>query len=381
MRKFFAFLLLLIFISVFISTIITWNIKSTLLNEEFVKEELSKNQVYEFIHDEAFPNLIAELESEDIEGVSATGVFTAKDFTSLLQNSISVKFLQTEAEEAIDNTYPFFLSQKNNFEITLDLETVKKSFGDSFTKLIKTKIKKLPACSESQLFEVDENTSTGEILCIPPPLTSGEIIKTLDLSRLEKEILNELPDKLFITNERIITKSESSKLLSNLEWSDNYPQDTKDTLAEIREGITLFKLASNVLIVSSVIILILIAALRYGSVRSMTRWVGWALLLPSFLVLSTTLFVNLFLISSLSGFFSSLFSEIFDLGSSSQDVQFIEFFIGSGEKLGLVLNVVKDINQQILIQTAVVFVVALILIIGSVFIKSKETRDLPQIKK
>lgn len=376
MRKFFAFLLLLIFTPVFISTILTWNVGSTLLNKEFVKEQLSKNKVYEFIHTEVFPTLTSELEDIDIEGVSETGVFTTDDFTQLLQDSVSKDFLQKETENIIDNIYPYFTSQKETFEIEISLGEVKKSFEKNYIKLVVNEIKKLPTCTTNQMFEVNENTTIAEVLCVPPGLTTKKLTKALGLSELSKEVSGELPNKIIITNEKLSTQPKSANLFSSEKGSEGYSQETQESLTLVRGLVTPIDFAKNFLLASLVIILILIATLRLKSLKSITKWVGWALLIPSFLVFSATLFLNLVLITRLPEFLSSLFTKEWGVSSSSVEEKFFEFFTGNSENLGLIFKVMRDVNQPIIIQTGVTLAIALILIIAGVLIKSKGAKDL-----
>ncbi len=329
MRNFFAFLLLLIFIPVFILAVLTWNIRSTLLNKEFVKNELSKNKIYEFVHEEVLPTV-----TEDKASEIPPNLLTTTELTNLAQDTITVDFLQNEAENLIDNVYPYLLSQEDSFEANVDLKEIKKSFGSNLDDFTKTKL-------------------------------------GLRVPEVTKGVTGQLPDKIVLSNEGVSFEPKNFRLFEDKKSSEEFSSDFATTLANARETVARFNFVSTLLIASSVLILILIAVLKFGSVKAVTKWLGWTLILPSAFLLTLALFYKFFLINLLSGFLHSLL-----LSDASEDFYSIaSFFIGDQQKAGFIFRVIGDINQQILIQMVVVSAVALILIISSSFIKTKPIQE------
>lgn len=330
MRKFFAFLLLIIFIPVFILAVLTWSIRSTLLNKEFVKDELSKNKVYEFIHEETL-SIVTEDKASEIP----PNLLTTSELTKLAQGTITVDFLQNEVENLIDNVYPYLLSQEDSFEAEIDLEEVKQAFGNNLVKLAKAK-------------KISIN------------------------SAITREITDEMPNKVILSNEGISFEPKNFNLFEEKEDAEDFSRSFAESFAGIRNFISVSNFISTLLIISSGLIVILIAALRFGSLKSITKWVGWALFIPALFLSFFAFIYKFFLIDFLSGaLFSVLFSD------TQEDFASIgSFFIGNQEKAGLIFEVIKDINQQILIQMGVLTAFALVLIIASNFLKSKENQKI-----
>lgn len=373
MRKFFASLLLLIFIPVFILAILTWNIRSTFLNKEFVKDELSKNNVYGFIHDEGLPALTSDLiegeTGEDLE----SNIFTSEELTNLVQDSVSAEFLQTEVENVIDSIYPYFLSQEEDFEIEVNLGEAKKSFEKSFQTLAKKQINNLPKCTSKQLEEVVKTGIREDLSCKPPGYDTEKIAKEINLPGLTKEAADEFPDKIILSSEGITTEPKNLKLFNGDEGRVETSPEFTESLAMLRGAISRFILFSNILIISLILILILIVVSRLGSLKSIAKWLGWTLLIPSSFLLFLTLTSNLLLLDYLPNSLPTAFPE--EPGSkpaSNFANQAETFFIGNGETTGFIFQVINDFNQQILIQMAVVFAIALILIIIGTLLKSKQ---------
>lgn len=372
MRKFLAALLLLIFIPVFILAVLFWNIRSTFLNKEFVKEELSKNNTYEFIHNDALPALTVGLSEDTLAGDAESNLFTSDDLTNLVGDIVTAEFLQTEVEKLIDSTYPYFLSQEDSFEIIVDLEKNKNQFEESFQIFAENRIENYPACTNKQLSEIDEKGITEELTCIPSGYNTDKIVKEINLSGVIEEITDEFPDKIILSEEGLQTKPKTFKLFNGEEGSIETSAEFPDLLSNIREVASIFILTSNILIGLSIIILILIALLRLTSIKSISKWLGWTLILPSSFLLLITLSSNLFILNQLSSPLSEAFSgEVSGEFSKFQET-ILTFFIGNSEKTGFIFQVIKDFNQLILIQMAIVFAVSLILIIIGVLLKSKQ---------
>jgi len=341
MRKFLATLLVLIFIPIFVFVFIVYNTQSFLLDENELKDSLAKVNFYEKIT----PALISDLSKTGTK----SKLISDKEFKDLLNNSVPADSIRSETEKTIDAIIPYLKSETDGINLEYDLKEYKESFVAETNKLLLNKVKSLPTCTNKQLDSLDlNNLENIPVKCKPAGLSATQIIKEIGGADLTREINALLPNKL------VLTEKEFKSIPTTSEFGQDDSSIT--LLSDARDALSIIGRVLNFGIIALLVILVLIILLRWGSIRSMAKWVGWTLLISS--ILSAVVAVGIF---ALPSFLESVAGEL-------------------GESAVVAASVASNLSEKLFTarfvpQTIVIVIVSLALIIIPSLIKTKDRSE------
>lgn len=338
MRKFLAVLLILIFIPVFLIVFLILNFQAIILDKEIIKEALNKTGFYE--------NIVSSVVSDYSSSGAKTSLATEDEIEELVNTILPPKALKTEIEKTIDALYPYLLSESDNIYVEYDIKNYKGTFATKAEALVIKKYDSLKECTNKQLKETDLN-NLEEIPDCKIPGYSGKDLLDGAAEGDFSSLLDEFPDKIILTEKEIISQPDSSAFNGSPETS------LKEIRSYLADRNTVISWGFIILLA----ILILISLLRWGSWKSISRWVGWALLLAS---------INLAIVSFAIFSFSFLTQGAVEpLGETAVlGVTAVSYLI---EKMFYV---------KTLPQTVAIIVVSLALIIIPYFIKKKKEPEI-----
>ena len=338
MRKFFAVLLILIFIPLYVTIFLAFNLQAVFFDEGLVKDSLNEIGFYEKI----VPSVI-----KDTYNLGAETVFvTEEEILDLINTSIPSEAIKLESEKTIDALYPYLQSETDSLKIEYDITVYKKTFITGAEALVVKKYDSLKVCTTKQLEEVDLNNLEEFPACKVPGYTGQKLLDEVaegDFSSLT----DKYPNKIIVTEKKII--GEPKETIT----SETIP---KESLANIRNLLSQSPKTITAGFGVLIAILVLIALLRWGSYKSMARWIGWTLLISS-------------IIAGASGFV---------LLSS---VSFVEGAISTaGESATLATQLMMNLldkmfYSKIIPQSLIIIIICLALIIIPYFFKNKKKSE------
>lgn len=263
-RRILAVIVIILFVPTFIITIISWDVKTTFLNPNFLINQFAKNNLYENIKNVATDSLVKTLIEGDKSGDLKQ--FDANILSQNLKNNVSSEWLKAQTELSLKAIYDFVLEKTTTIKASIDLKPVKIALDKSFNDALEKSMMNLPECpSSSQSNEINES-------CRPASMTLEETRQEINKS-----------------NENISSIIPDTYDLSTLSTADNL-----GPLGSIRQILGYFSLALYILTALCILDLGLIALLIFKPVYSMLRWLATALIIPSILLLSA-LFGNVLL--------------------------------------------------------------------------------------
>ncbi|MBI4281960.1 MAG: hypothetical protein HY672_00520 [Chloroflexi bacterium] len=127
-RRFFTIPLGLVFIVLFIVTMVVFRLNATVLEPKFYKEELAKAEIYDFALGELPTSAIEELRSKEPDFFSEsleenpldTLSLTTDDIVSSLRRSLSPSWVQEQVEQVIEQAGGHVTGERDSFEITIE---------------------------------------------------------------------------------------------------------------------------------------------------------------------------------------------------------------------------------------------------------------------
>ena len=338
-RKFFAVLIILVFVPLFVLISLIFNSRSALLNKEQVKESLVKTSFY----DKLVPSAVSDL----FESGAKINLVTKSELTYVLNKVVPPDSLKSEIEKTIDVAYPYILSETDNLKIEYNLKSYKKTFVDEAKRLLAEKIRKLRTCNKKELKELTLDKLEGFPTCKPSGSSTNALINSQISGDLE-DALDGVPDNVTITEKEITFKPKVTAI--------KIKGNPADLATNIREPLSRLPNALYAGIGVLSVLLLFISLLRWGSVISIARWVGWTLLISSiatfvvsyaFYILSDFAVNSLKVIGETPILAAQLLSELFR----------------------------KIVFTQALPQTIVISIISICLIIIPRFIKTKEKQE------
>lgn len=339
MRKTLAGLLVFIFIPLFLIVLLSFNLQAILLNKDEVKKSLEKTDFYERL----IPSIISDLYKNEV----SLDLVTETELTQLISATFPPTVVKTEVEKTLDQVYPYILSETDSFNLTYDLKIYKKTFLHETEKLVLSEIKSLPKCNTTQLNEFDLESLDTLPDCLPLNFTSEEILEAATDGNLDSLLAN-IPNEIVVT-EKKVTLNPTTAEANTKETTGTFFAGLKESIANFNRFILIgFGILFSVLV--------LISLLRWGSYKSMAKWVGWTLLIS---VINFTLVS--FLIYSLPSMVQGLLEELNKtaaITSSSMSDLMGKMFFGT-----------------VLPQTIILLIVSLVLITLPHFIKSKQKHE------
>lgn len=340
MRKFFAVLLILIFIPLYVTIFMAFNLQAVFFDKELVKESLNEAEFYEKIA----PSLI-----QDTYELSGETIFVTEDeILDLINTSIPPEAIKLETEKSIDALYPYLKAETDNLKIEYDITEYKKVFVTEAEALVIKKYDSLKVCTTKQLEDVDVNNLEEFPSCKVPGYSGEKLLDEVadgDFS----SIINKYPDKIIVTEKEIVGVPPET-----IE-SETIPEES---LVNIRNLLSQSPQAIMAGFAVLIAIIVLIALLSWRSYKSMAKWVGWTLLI------------------------SSIIAGIFSYGLVSS-ASFVEEAISTAsESATLAANVTmnlldKMLYSRVIPQTIVIILISLALIIIPSFLKKKKEPAVP----
>lgn len=180
------FATLLIF-PLFFLTSITYLLKFTLFNNSFLKNELSKQNIYEKVLTE-LPVIINEIEFEGDQGQKIKGLADQNPFIIAIGKSIKPYEAQKKVESAIDSILPWLLSEKDELYINIPLVDIKEKVFISIMEQFRENYNKARVCKPNE-FNIEklecrpEGLSYEDFLIMIFKKNNSEIHSTDDLKK------------------------------------------------------------------------------------------------------------------------------------------------------------------------------------------------------
>jgi len=335
MRTFFTALLALVFVPIFIISILVFNFQAVLLNKDSLKNSLEKTGFYQKI----VPAVVRDV---DIKSLSAS-YLTKADILEPANKVLPPDSIKSEMEKTIVGVYPYLLSKTDRLDLEYDLTPYKKALSAQAQKIIKNKIKSLPVCRNS-----NSASQSSEAL---PSCRSQDI----SIDELTNQTINNFNDSLdSLPNQIIVTQSKLKTIPPNSNIKLN--KTPEELLKPLRSYLAKLPTVIGATLLILLALMILIVLLKWGSSKVIAKWVGWTLLVSSVLAMLLSL---------------GIYSAAGDLAAASGN-------IGQSALLGarVLTELIRlAIFIKILPQTIVILIISLALIIISSFIKTKEKTE------
>ncbi|MCL5094006.1 MAG: hypothetical protein M1355_02650 [Patescibacteria group bacterium] len=241
LRKISLIPFLILFTLLLLAILLAWGLKFTVLNPNFIKNELKSQDVYNKVYTNL--PLIAEQmmpkegERENPEEPLPTeGLFTSQSTITFAQNIISKSDLERKIESAIDSLIPWFLGSDQKLALDISLKDIKINLIKELMKnpKIKESAEAMPVCADLAYFI----SLKGNITCRPPEFDLNNLDSPQNevvLAEVSKMIKN-IPDTL-----NAQTLNETSNFSAG--W-----QKAQDIRSKVVLGVRLFYLGTAVLI-------------------------------------------------------------------------------------------------------------------------------------
>lgn len=339
MRKFLATLLVLVFLPIFVFVFLSFNLQSLLFDKESIKQSLNEINFYERLA----PAAIKDISNFNEKSSDAS----EEEILQFVNKTLPPETLKLEVEKTIDAIYPYVLSETDSLNLKYNLKDYKKTFQLETENFIKKEIEKLPKCTKKELKETNLNELESLPECKPPGTSDKELFNTFsgDISEM---LTADIPDKIIVSEDEI--KVEPSTI------ETEFKESPKEMFQNIRRSITQVPTALMAGFGILLALLILIALLRWSSYRSMSKWIGWTLLLST--ITSTIISLSIY---SLSSLFKSNFDSLGDSNVLA---------------MGLTSNLLgKMIFSKVIPQAIVIVIISLALIIIPYLIKTKKETE------
>jgi len=348
-RKFFALILIFVFIPIFVFTLFAQAALTSLLNPNLYKESLERTSAYERILKQALPEVIDQFPNE---GESILSLIGKKETESLLVGTIKPEELQKLTEDSIDQILPYLTLESETVKLSYNIKNYKNNFSSNIKKLLITKLTKLPVCTSNQLQSLASDPEKFPT-CRPQGQNGVSLYNQLGLEKEVSTGLRNLPDEITITPESIQAKPKGSLKTDPSNSPISGLSTARENIANISKIRTL---AAAILIILALLILVL----RLPSWRSIFSWLGSVLLIAgaSVTLLAMTLRFTPFFTSRLGdilGFPKGISSLVTDVGN----------------------EIVGNITYQIFIISVPILIVGIVLIVATFFGKKVPAGTLP----
>lgn len=132
LRRIFAIILMPVFLLLFVLTILIWQIQGTFGDPEYIKKELVKADIYNFIYDDVMVPLLVEaledlaedpesLLNDDLIELEIRPETDSPEIVGLLRDFLPPEELQARVEHVIDEFVPYITGDTDEFQIQLRL--------------------------------------------------------------------------------------------------------------------------------------------------------------------------------------------------------------------------------------------------------------------
>ena len=355
MKKFFAVLLLIIFIILLPTYLVLLNLSNMIEKPTIIKEALAESNIYEKASDLAIAQLIS---TEGLGQLEDLNIVDKQELEAIVDQLFPPEFLQKTVEQAIDEGFSMIKDEGKevkDLDLIIDLADIKTSAPALLTGKVKEKFDQLPVCNQAELTDLEKKLEDGFIFpaCRPADVSSDQF--SGDMEANINEMIKDLPDQLdvakLITGE--VTFGEQTE--EDQESAQRTENDFNEALSDSQLVFAAFQSSLRWTPVILAIILLGIILLTYKPLSNLFRWVGISLLIPGFF---------LFLIATGLRFlpFLDLQNEI--TFSSDTPQELVEVISQIVEKIS------NHINTPIWWQGLTILLAGIALIVISFFVKS-----------
>lgn len=312
MKKFFASLLLIVFIILLPTYLILLNLGNLIEEPTIFKEALAESNIYEEASDLAVAQLISAEGLDQLEGMN---IIEKKELEEIIDELLPPEFLQETVEQAIDQGFSLITDEGKeikDLDLVIDLTDIKTKAPALLTGKVKEKFDQLPVCNETELIDLEKKLKDGFVFpsCRPSDVNSDKFTGDMEanIAEMTKDIPSQFDVAKLITGELVIGEQKTEDQGSTHEME-------KDINEALSDSQLVFSAIQSVLRWTPVlltIILLGIGLLTYKPISSLFRWVGFSLLIPG---------TFLFLMANSLRFLPFLdFNEITINGEASQEI-------------------------------------------------------------
>nr|QOV09060.1 hypothetical protein HULAa30F3_00013 [uncultured Dehalococcoidia bacterium] len=169
-RRFFAVLLAILLVVLFVPLMLVSQVNNTVANPNFYTDQLRKADMYNFVSAQILPAMIEQVDTSS--GAASNLDWAKPQLTQIAQQSVPPAWLQFTTEQAINAVIPYMAGDADHFTITIQL----KDRVPATAQAIKT------ALADPVFFNRIYNESLVDVLVsavegqdLPLPLTSTEL--------------------------------------------------------------------------------------------------------------------------------------------------------------------------------------------------------------
>jgi len=306
--------LAVLFIPIFLITFALYNLKTTVWNVGFYKSEFMKIDLYSSV-EKNMPEIIEQTLGEEQK---------SEELIQAVQNTVKADWLKNKIEQNLDNVFDWFYGKTDSLNIVISISDLRENFFVEMEETYNT----LPICTSKNIPE----ERSLQLTCRPP-------------------------GKSFVEFKQEMESSSGGEFLQDFTFNEKPQQNIPKFLATPGKSANLI---FYILLGLSILILALLGIMAKDSLRSLFRWLGIPLAIPSFFLL----------ILSLTGGISIKYipSTMFFVPADSS----MDFRPASKVFDPLIKTIASDLTNKKLIESGVIFGIALVLIIISFFFKKAE---------
>jgi len=288
-RKLLATLLGILFFFSFTTVLYVQNFKLVFLRPAIYKTLIEEGQITDAL-------------SSFLSGMAKTAMQGGKDpainnplpgvspdtLGKVVEEAFPQDWMEEELGGLVDDFFVWFYSDEEELELTISLKEVKENLGSSFGDLIGETFSNMPKCTEDQVRKLQQGDQN--IFCMPPGMSQADIAKFSEAFEKEgtfDEMFGALPDELDLLNLGLEEPSSSSKKAGGEE-------SPLEILIKVRDYAHLAFFILNIATAAVFVLLIFIGLLVWKPISSVFKKVGTTILVPSILVLLSSVVLVFF---------------------------------------------------------------------------------------
>lgn len=263
-RKILAVVLIIIFVPVFMSTILAWDSHFTVLNSHYLAAQIDKSGIYDRFLDLA-PKYIGDQIKANNKDQSLPASISTAEAENVFKEQFSRDWLKLNTELILNQTFNYLNGQSSTIDAKIDGVHVKNGLQDFIFAYVKSQVEALPVCKSG------ESQSVGNITCRPADETPDQLARNIT-------------DSIFSQKD-----SPFANINDNYDVGNYLTNSAPVSLAMIRQNIHNFNLSLYLLTLLSIILLAGIGLLIFRPLSSVLRYMATALLIPGILLLFSVL--------------------------------------------------------------------------------------------
>ncbi|MHA1372137.1 MAG: hypothetical protein ACTSRA_20760 [Promethearchaeota archaeon] len=265
-RKILSGCLVAIFIPFFIVLILGFAAKSTFLNPDFYKNQLSKEEVYTKIISHGLSLFTQNMI------VSDTPIIGSDSLALTIQSTIKPEWVKEQFSTFFNSISNYISGKTNTLSGRISFKEFKKNLSNKLNETANQSIENLPECTDEQMKQFDinnvEDISKISLDCIPSGNITDNIKDGFKKMISGSFIIETIPDEI------------------NLSEFGNKNIDILNTL---RKTFKYISWGTYILLYINLLMLLFIGLLIYKPIDSVMRWIATAIVIPSSVVFITAI--------------------------------------------------------------------------------------------